>query len=73
MTLLQRLCRMLAFTSRITAECTGPCGQGRKPCPTPDACRLPEGFTPLDAVLATTFAAGIVLGSVSILIWSLFS
>lgn len=24
------------------SHCTGPCAQGRLPCPTPNACRLPE-------------------------------
>ena len=23
-------------------SCTGPCDQGRKPCPTPDACRITD-------------------------------
>lgn len=29
------------------AACTGPCEQGRRLCPTPDACRIPEPDLPL--------------------------
>lgn len=40
----------------MSPHCHGPCQQGRKPCPTPDACELQEGDD-AQLVLATVIVA----------------
>lgn len=41
-------------------HCHGPCQQGRKPCPTPDACELQEGDDD-QLILATVIVAAATL------------
>ncbi len=43
-------------THRITAACSGPCNQGRKACPCPDACEAEED-------------APHVSGAISVCVW----
>lgn len=40
----------------MSPHCHGPCEQGRKPCPTPDACELQE-VEDEELVLATVIVA----------------
>jgi hypothetical protein len=46
---------------RILA-CTGPCDQGRIPCPSPMACALPEGRYDRDGINLLYVAIACVLG-----------
>lgn len=43
----------------VNGGCSGPCEQGKKPCPTPEACRVPdEGQMYLkDVAIACGFTA----------------
>lgn len=45
-------------------SCTGPCNQGRKPCPTPEACEQPayDGGMGLVAMLVV-YVAGMASGA----------
>jgi hypothetical protein len=45
------------------------CAQGRRPCPCPDACRIPEGVS-VDWIVAT---AGIALLSVAGIVVAVFA
>ena len=42
------------------ASCSGPCVQGRKPCPCPQACRTDDDFTDGGAIIGGLVAIGIV-------------
>lgn len=48
--------------------CTGPCQQGRAPCPCPDACEVPEA-----SMTRTALAIAAWFASVVVLSWALDS
>lgn len=41
--------------------CCGACGQGRKPCPTPQACQICDDYTERDGAAIRWIAAGLLL------------
>lgn len=60
------------------AACSGGgCRQGRRPCPTPEACRIParidrDGYESLAMFIVTVMVAGCIVGALVIsgLAWS---
>ena len=50
-------------------SCTGPCNQGRKPCPTPEACHAPatDGGMEMLGMLAV-YVMGVATGVIATLI-----
>jgi hypothetical protein len=58
----------------MTASCTGNCGQGRRQCPCPDSCELPE-LSPFEswAIIAVYASSGILAITCLVLLWSYFS
>ena len=42
-------------------RCCGACGQGRAPCPTPQACQICDDYTERDGAAIVWIAAGLLL------------
>ena len=49
--------------------CTGPCQQGRAPCPCPDACEVPEGNVTRTALAITASFASVAICTGLALVW----
>ena len=49
--------------------CTGPCRQGRAPCPCPDACEVPEGNVTRTAPAITAWFAIVAICTALALVW----
>jgi hypothetical protein len=52
--------------------CHGPCDQGRKPCPTPEACEVQEPEHNILRVVLSDIAIGVLLMAlIALVVWGL--
>jgi hypothetical protein len=50
-------------------QCAGPCDQGRRPCPTPEACEVPNDlYDPKLAVLTDLAIAVAIIAAIAIVV-----
>ena len=49
--------------------CTGPCQQGRAPCPCPDACEVPEASITRTALAIAAWFAIVAICTALALVW----